>query len=152
MVRGDQEVTKVDLGSGLMRREGYFRVDIDPQARPDALLDIEKDSLPFDDNSVDEVLASHLIEHVRNLKHLFEEVYRVLQPEGRFRVVCPHYMHSTAHDDPTHIRAITPFFFAYLSRALTGSDRRPFVFGDFDFRSEERRVGKECRSRWSPYH
>ena len=23
---------------------------------------------------------------------------------------------------------------------------------DFDYRSEERRVGKECRSRWSPYH
>src|SRR5215510_15244689 len=24
--------------------------------------------------------------------------------------------------------------------------------GDYDLRSEERRVGKECRSRWSPYH
>ena len=24
--------------------------------------------------------------------------------------------------------------------------------GKFDVRSEERRVGKECRSRWSPYH
>ena len=23
---------------------------------------------------------------------------------------------------------------------------------DSDIRSEERRVGKECRSRWSPYH
>ena len=23
---------------------------------------------------------------------------------------------------------------------------------DIKFRSEERRVGKECRSRWSPYH
>ena len=23
---------------------------------------------------------------------------------------------------------------------------------DADYRSEERRVGKECRSRWSPYH
>ena len=23
---------------------------------------------------------------------------------------------------------------------------------DYDLRSEERRVGKECRSRWSPYH
>ena len=22
----------------------------------------------------------------------------------------------------------------------------------YDWRSEERRVGKECRSRWSPYH
>src|SRR2546430_16930027 len=27
---------------------------------------------------------------------------------------------------------------------------RPIVLGAF--RSEERRVGKECRSRWSPYH
>ena len=26
------------------------------------------------------------------------------------------------------------------------------VAGDIIFRSEERRVGKECRSRWSPYH
>ena len=24
--------------------------------------------------------------------------------------------------------------------------------GADDLRSEERRVGKECRSRWSPYH
>src|SRR5260370_25086901 len=24
--------------------------------------------------------------------------------------------------------------------------------GNVGFRSEERRVGKECRSRWSPYH
>src|SRR3712207_3129253 len=31
---------------------------------------------------------------------------------------------------------------------------KPFktVIGDISFRSEERRVGKECRSRWSPYH
>ena len=35
-----------------------------------------------------------------------------------------------------------------------GSDRI-YIFEDCDekhVRSEERRVGKECRSRWSPYH
>ena len=26
------------------------------------------------------------------------------------------------------------------------------VLSDYSLRSEERRVGKECRSRWSPYH
>ena len=26
------------------------------------------------------------------------------------------------------------------------------ILMDMNFRSEERRVGKECRSRWSPYH
>ena len=27
-----------------------------------------------------------------------------------------------------------------------------YTCGGFMLRSEERRVGKECRSRWSPYH
>src|SRR3989449_4174275 len=27
-----------------------------------------------------------------------------------------------------------------------------FLLTDLNVRSEERRVGKECRSRWSPYH
>ena len=31
--------------------------------------------------------------------------------------------------------------------SLCGSSSRPIIN-----RSEERRVGKECRSRWSPYH
>ena len=30
---------------------------------------------------------------------------------------------------------------------------RPITFDEArEYRSEERRVGKECRSRWSPYH
>ena len=29
---------------------------------------------------------------------------------------------------------------------------RAVPISDIDYRSEERRVGKECRSRWSPYH
>ena len=28
----------------------------------------------------------------------------------------------------------------------------PIMVMEFSVRSEERRVGKECRSRWSPYH
>src|SRR3712207_9494598 len=32
-------------------------------------------------------------------------------------------------------------------------DTYPYTFNNYDLnRSEERRVGKECRSRWSPYH
>ena len=27
-----------------------------------------------------------------------------------------------------------------------------YTTGSYSLRSEERRVGKECRSRWSPYH
>src|SRR2546422_3408569 len=38
-----------------------------------------------------------------------------------------------------------------LRSAATGLPRNRHVM-DPDGRSEERRVGKECRSRWSPYH
>ena len=36
-----------------------------------------------------------------------------------------------------------------IRQALEGAD---MVFVTIHRRSEERRVGKECRSRWSPYH
>ena len=37
-----------------------------------------------------------------------------------------------------------------VARRVIGS--RNGIHKEFVFRSEERRVGKECRSRWSPYH
>src|SRR5689334_24302894 len=36
--------------------------------------------------------------------------------------------------------------------ALAGHLVEGRALGDAGIRSEERRVGKECRSRWSPYH
>src|SRR3712207_9316446 len=36
--------------------------------------------------------------------------------------------------------------------ALVGFEVTPSTVIGFLTRSEERRVGKECRSRWSPYH
>ena len=41
---------------------------------------------------------------------------------------------------------------AKAAKSKFGSDNEIMVEIDRDNRSEERRVGKECRSRWSPYH
>ena len=44
----------------------------------------------------------------------------------------------------------------YRNRKLSGRQKHNAkwmaIYNDFVVRSEERRVGKECRSRWSPYH
>ena len=40
----------------------------------------------------------------------------------------------------------------YLIRTGKLGDGAPELRTMFSYRSEERRVGKECRSRWSPYH
>src|SRR2546429_2549174 len=41
---------------------------------------------------------------------------------------------------------------AYSWHSLVGLDIDDSAYGFRWHRSEERRVGKECRSRWSPYH
>ena len=41
-----------------------------------------------------------------------------------------------------------PIFIALIVIGLLGYG----IYMTFGSRSEERRVGKECRSRWSPYH
>src|SRR5256886_10750405 len=46
-------------------------------------------------------------------------------------------------------RAYEHFFFRYAASDLLVINTSEI---DFVERSEERRVGKECRSRWSPYH
>src|SRR5256885_2023214 len=61
--------------------------------------------------------------------------------------------------DQAHFRAaaINSLVFALFAGSILAlglgavASSRPDWFGS-DSRSEERRVGKECRSRWSPYH
>src|SRR5947207_2609320 len=48
---------------------------------------------------------------------------------------------------------ISFYTFASLSYTIDVYRRKTAAVRNFiDYRSEERRVGKECRSRWSPYH
>src|ERR1035441_11062427 len=42
-----------------------------------------------------------------------------------------------------------PILTLHWTREASGGDLHHFF--SYKFRSEERRVGKECRSRWSPY-
>ena len=39
-----------------------------------------------------------------------------------------------------------------IYQQIADSFKTDILAGRYEQRSEERRVGKECRSRWSPYH
>ena len=49
-------------------------------------------------------------------------------------------------------KALALCLFAAVSLTLASCDDDMDIQQSYPFRSEERRVGKECRSRWSPYH
>src|ERR1051326_5150973 len=51
-----------------------------------------------------------------------------------------------------HVSRSVPLAIAASTEALKDAGLDPAAMSLEDKRSEERRVGKECRSRWSPYH
>src|SRR5260370_11294900 len=53
-------------------------------------------------------------------------------------------------DSPRNRFSVTPEDVLAAEKAARGHGLE--VVGWYHSRSEERRVGKECRSRWSPYH
>src|SRR3989449_6271422 len=72
--------------------------------------------------------------------------------------VCSSDLHESlraymaAETTPTSYYGNTPkFLVSYLKSMYGAAATADNDFG-YDWRSEERRVGKECRSRWSPYH
>src|SRR3712207_2658636 len=73
---------------------------------------------------------------------------------ARYREVAQAYIRGLERlveggGDPSKVASVASFF---VSRVDTETDRRLEEVGREDLRSEERRVGKEGRSRWSPYH
>lgn len=97
-------MVRLNLASHGDNREGFINVDFD---HPSADLKCDVTALPFDNDSVDEILAWHIAEHFRATNdyepHLsnplnpktvvdaLQEWYRVLKPGGKLNIKVPDF-------------------------------------------------------------
>ena len=72
---------RVNLGCGENKLEGWQNIDINSDFKPEHVLNIATQLLPFKDNSVDELWCCHTIEHIekKHHEHLILEIQRVLK-------------------------------------------------------------------------
>lgn len=99
---------KLNIGSGGVQIDGFVSCDYDALANPDYCFDLEKDKFPFEDNTVDTVVASHVLEHLgEGYFHCLKELYRVCKHGAIIHINVPYHRNDYFHDDPTHRRAIT---------------------------------------------
>lgn len=115
---------KIDLGCGPRKKEGYWGVDLVAFPGVDQVVDLRQSPWPWKDSSVDEAFSSHFIEHLTNWYGrwervtFFNELYRVMIPNGKVTLVFPHWSSNRAHGDPTHAPdLISELTFYYLDPA-----------------------------------
>lgn len=106
----------LNIGAGF-HGQGDKVLDIYPFDNVTEVADIAVEPLPYDDNTFDKVIASHVFEHIPtqlrwkedgkwHLRYcrveLMREIYRVLKPGGILVAVTPFKWPEWAQD-PTHV-------------------------------------------------
>ena len=109
-------INKLNLGCGHKLIAGYVNIDNDSGVNPDHIVNIGVDVLPFEDNFFDEVLASHILEHINNYIFIMKELYRVCKHNATIEIIIPHHRSDWYYDDPTHVRPITINSFQLFSK------------------------------------
>ena len=102
------EKIRVNLGCGNKRKEGFIGVDKFPCDAVDKIADIEQ-SLPFDENSVDEIWMDNVIEHIRDIPKLMFDMHKICKNGAEIQIITPHFSSAGSWRDPTHIHHLSLF-------------------------------------------
>jgi len=95
-------ILRVDIGCGDRKPEGFIGVDVCPGPAVDIVADISK-QFPFADDSVDELRAYDVVEHLPDRINTMNEIWRVCKPGAKIDILVPSTDGRGAFQDPTHI-------------------------------------------------
>jgi hypothetical protein len=111
---------KLNLGCGQNKLDGHVNVDKYGSFAPDVMWDLESFPWPFDDNSADEIVMRHSLEHMGASADVFfsimKELYRISAPGAKILIAVPHPRSDGFAGDPTHVRPINPAILSLFSK------------------------------------
>jgi predicted SAM-dependent methyltransferase len=134
------EQTKLNMGCGFNKLDGYWNVDVEKKCNPDEVINLEETPWPYDDNFFEQIYAYNILEHLGNTPQIFtnvmKEMYRVSQHGAIWNIQVPHHRCDLYWDDYTHVRVLTPKTFRMFDQ-------------QFNFQTIERKLSE---STFGLYH
>jgi len=124
---------KLNLGCGKDRKEGYTNADIIQTEATDVVFDMNEFPYPFADNTADEIVLWSVLEHLRDLTPVMEELWRISKDGCKLVIGVPHFSSLGATVDPTHKLLFSYYSFDYYCK--TGHFKEKKVF---DYYTEAR--------------
>lgn len=119
-------LVKIDIGAGNIDRAGWTKLD-PVHGRGEWKRKAEETPWPIGDNEVEELRASHVMEHIhagQDRIKVMNEAHRVLQPGGTFEIIVPLFNGEwQAIADPTHVSYwVEESFFYFDNRIKPNAD------------------------------
>jgi SAM-dependent methyltransferase len=127
------------IGCGMHKMPGAIGLDIVDLPGVDVVVDLERESIPFPDNSFEIVYAHHVLEHITRLNDVLTELHRVCRPGARIEIVVPYFTCVGAFGDPTHVRFFTYGTFEHFTE--TKNKELYTWFSSTRFAIKYRRIG-----------
>lgn len=93
---------QLNLGCEKEYREGWVNLDSDKKVKADVYHNLNKFPYPFKDNEFDEILCSHVLEHLEDLIKVMKELYRISKPGCLLYITSPHCSDPLKWSDLTH--------------------------------------------------
>jgi SAM-dependent methyltransferase len=119
-------ITTLNLGSGKDWRKDCINADIQPEKKPDWVLDIT--NVPWGDTIVtrlgmfqvekgmfSKIIANDVLEHIPNLVAAMTSCKDLLEKGGEMHIHVPYDLSLGAWQDPTHVRAFNENSFLYYT-------------------------------------
>jgi predicted SAM-dependent methyltransferase len=96
----------VGCGPNWPKRENDIFLDVRPFDNVDVVHDLNFTPWPFEDNSMTEISAIHVVEHLNSLLDFMNESHRILQKGGALYIETPEAGANPdlQFADPTHVR------------------------------------------------
>lgn len=96
-----REIRRLNVGCGRDLRQGWVNLDVIDQGG-NTVWDLNQTPWPFPDSSFDEVLASHVLEHLANFNQSISEIWRVSKPGALLVVRVPFFLSTKYYSEPDH--------------------------------------------------
>ncbi len=121
---------KLNLGCGYRKLKGFLNVDIEASVKPDKIVDLNSKKWNLPDNHFEYIRAINVIEHLKDFKTVFSNMYRISKNGCIWYLDVPAYNSEIMAYDWQH------------------NQQMRFTRGTFDFFTKDYKViGKEY-SKW----
>jgi SAM-dependent methyltransferase len=124
----------LNLGCGTKYIPEAVNVDINPQAKPDILHDLNCLPWPLPNDQFLEILAYDSIEHLDDVMVAMTEIYRVACHGAIVNITVPHFSCFNSYTDPSHVRSFGYFSFDYF---LANPPDSKYRAGQFKIRKQQ---------------